>query len=107
MRTWTGRRRNERRSFHERLKGGSVRLAAIVDRLFENAVVSVTQVKDAFEVTYPTARADLRKLEGLGILQPLREMSQITHLAFCRSPRRAKTLARSKSVSASLSSEWR
>ena len=67
------------RSFHERLKGGSVRLASIVDRLFENAVISVTQVKDTFKVTYPTARADLRKLEGLGILQPLQNMPQITY----------------------------
>lgn len=66
------------RDFRDRLKGGSVRLSAIVDGLFESPVLTVTQVKNTFNVTYPTARADLLKLEGLGILQPL-EMPQITY----------------------------
>jgi Fic family protein len=67
------------RDFHERLKGGSVRLSAIVDRLFDTPVVMVTNVKQTFKVTYPTARADLAKLEGLGIITRLHEMPTITY----------------------------
>jgi cell filamentation protein, protein adenylyltransferase len=68
------------RDFHARLpRGGSVRLSAIVDRLFDTPVVTVTNVKSAFQVTYPTARADLAKLEGLGVLRPLPDMPTITY----------------------------
>ncbi len=67
------------RDFHERLKGGSVRLSVIVDRLFYTPVITVMNVKDTFRVTYPTARADLKKLEGLGILQQLETMPTITY----------------------------
>ena len=66
------------RDFHSRLKGGSVRLSALVDRLFENPIVTVVDVKATYNVTYPTARSDLRKLEVLGILKPL-QASQITY----------------------------
>jgi len=67
------------RDFHQRLKGGSVRLAAIVDRLFENPIVTVLGAKSALKVTYPTARADLKRLEELGILQPLDGLPTITY----------------------------
>ncbi|MBS1816948.1 MAG: Fic family protein [Acidobacteria bacterium] len=67
------------REFRERLRGGSVRLSAIVDGLFDAPVVTVTNVKSAFRVTYPTARADLDKLEGLGILKPLPNTPVITY----------------------------
>ena len=67
------------RDFASRLKGGSVRLSAIVERLFDNPVVTVVELKERFSVTYPTARSDLRKLEGLGILQPLDPSPQITY----------------------------
>ena len=66
------------RDFHDRLKGGSVRLSAIVDTLFDTPVLTVTNVKERFAVTYPTARADMRKLEGLGVVQPLAGMPTIT-----------------------------
>jgi Fic family protein len=69
------------RDFHVRLKGGSVRLANLVDALFENPVVTVTGMKRRFFVTHPTARADLRRLEGLRIIEPLAGMNQITY--FC------------------------
>lgn len=59
------------REFQERLKGGSVRLAALIDKLFEYPVVTVTWVQNQFGVTHPTARADLRRLESMGIVRPL------------------------------------
>lgn len=67
------------RDFHERLTGGSVRLAYIVDRLFFSPIVTVTRMRTELEVTYPTARADLAKLERLGILQRLDGMRRITY----------------------------
>lgn len=67
------------RDFHIRLRGGSVRLASLVDKLFENPVVTVTGVKNMFSVTHPTARADLRRLEALGIVEPLEGLGQITY----------------------------
>lgn len=67
------------RDFHHRLKGGSVRLSSIVDGLFDSPAVSVMHVKRTLNVTYPTARADLRKLEALGILKPLEGLPTITY----------------------------
>lgn len=67
------------RDFHDRLKGGSVRLARLVDSLFTSPVITVNQCKTMFAVTYPTARSDLRKLEALGIVQPLETMDLITY----------------------------
>lgn len=67
------------RDFHARLKGGSVRLSRLVDRLFLSPVITVKQYKMAFDVTYPTARSDLKKLEAFGIVQPLDRMDLITY----------------------------
>jgi Fic family protein len=67
------------RDFHARLKGGSVRLSKLVDSLFSSPVVTVNQYKSMFKVTYPTARSDLKRLEGLGIVQQLENMDRITY----------------------------
>ncbi|MFZ0704505.1 MAG: Fic family protein [Candidatus Korobacteraceae bacterium] len=67
------------RDFHERIKGGSVRLSKLVDRLFSSPVITVNQYKKAFNVTYPTARSDLKKLESAGIVQPLANMQEISY----------------------------
>jgi Fic family protein len=67
------------RDLHARLKGGSVRLSRLVDRLFSSPIITVNQYKEIFGVTYPTARSDLKRLESSGIVQPLPEMSQITY----------------------------
>ena len=67
------------RDFHKRLKGGSVRLATMVDGLFESPVVSVKAVKNKFGVSYPTAKSDLKKLHAMGIVQPLEGMELITY----------------------------
>ena len=74
---------NLHRDFQLRLKGGSVRLSTLIDGLFENPVVTVVSVRKTFNVTYPTARSDLRKLESLGILQRLPDATQITY--YCES----------------------
>ncbi len=67
------------RDFHNRLKGGSVRLSQLVDGLFWAPVITVNQYKSHFNVTYPTARSDLAKLEAMGIVQPLQGMKLITY----------------------------
>lgn len=67
------------RDFHARLKGGSVRLSRLVDALFSRPVITVNQYKSHFDVAYPTARSDLKKLEVMGIVQPLDGMSLITY----------------------------
>lgn len=69
------------RDFHARLRqlGGSVRLSAIVDELFETPVVRISTVAEHHDVTYPTAKSDLKKLEGAGIISQLRNISPITY----------------------------
>jgi Fic family protein len=66
------------RDFHKRLKGGSVRLASLVDSLFETPVISVRTYRQRFGVTHPTAKSDLVKLVQLGVLKPLEGMDLIT-----------------------------
>lgn len=72
------------RRFHELVVelDTTTRLSTIVDNLFLNPIVRVTDARDWFDVTYPTARSDLRKLERAGILSRLHEASQITYV--CR-----------------------
>lgn len=67
------------RDFHERLKrirGGKVRLAGLVDRLFSSPVIAVKRAQELCGVSYPTAKSDLKKLAALGIValleRPLR-----------------------------------
>jgi Fic family protein len=67
------------RDLHARLRGGSVRLSALVDDLFRSPVVTVKAVQRRFGTTYPTARSDLKRLQRLGIVEPLREMELITY----------------------------
>lgn len=70
------------RRFHEMVNelGASVRLSGIVDSLFLHPIVRVTDARDWFNVTYPTARSDLRKLERAGILSRLTKAAQITYV---------------------------
>lgn len=70
------------RDFHARLKRGSVRLSNLVDRLFSSPLITVNQYKSTFGVTYPTARSDLKKLQGLGIVEQLENRNLITY--YCR-----------------------
>lgn len=72
------------RDFHERITrlGGSVRLAALVDGLFATPIIRVTHAKDRLGVSYPTARADLRKLERIGIVTRIEDLEPITYACF-------------------------
>ncbi len=65
--------------FHARIKGGSVRLSKLVDRLFSSPLITVNQYKTHFGVSYPTARLDLKKLEQMGIVQEIEGMDIITY----------------------------
>jgi Fic family protein len=66
------------RDFHKPLQKGSVRLSGIVDGLFQSPVVSVLSIKNKFKVTRPTAHADLKKLQALGVVQEMKESELIT-----------------------------
>jgi Fic family protein len=65
--------------FRNRIKDGSVRLSQLIDALFSRPVITVSQYRNHFGVTYPTARLDLKKLEQAGIVQPLEGMDTITY----------------------------
>jgi Fic family protein len=69
------------RDFHDRLRkgAGSLRLAAIVDDLFVNPVAVASRVADRHRVTYPTARADLKRLQRAAIVRPLENAPQIAY----------------------------
>ena len=70
------------RDFHDRLKAikGSMRLAAIVDDLFVTPAAIVTWTARKTQVTYPTAKKDLEKLENARILTRLRNMPQTAYI---------------------------
>lgn len=51
--------------------GGSVRLSAIVDRLFTSPFITTRQAADLTGVTLPTARADIQRLVACDILSNL------------------------------------
>jgi len=71
------------RDFHERVQhiGATSRLSALVDDLFSNPVVRVTDARDRHDVTYPTARSDLKKLANAGIVELLQGAPQITYVS--------------------------
>jgi Fic family protein len=69
------------RDFHGRVNrlDASTRLSRLVDELFLAPIIRVTRARDLTEVTYPTARTDLRTLEGLGIVSEIQGVPQITY----------------------------
>lgn len=73
------------KEFHSRLKGGSVRLSQFVDRLFSSPVTTVNGYRKFFNITYPTARSDLKKLESAGIVQQL-EGEGVDQLSYYSTP---------------------
>jgi DeoR/GlpR family transcriptional regulator of sugar metabolism len=56
-----------------------VRLVRLVESLFESPVVTVTAAQRLLDVTYPTARSDLRKLAAAGILEEVAGAGQIMY----------------------------
>ncbi len=69
------------REFHEKVHvlGASIRHSQIVDELFLSPVIRVTRARDLTGVTYPTARADLRALEQIGIVREIPGQRPITY----------------------------
>jgi Fic family protein len=67
--------------FHEVIatSAGSIRLAAIVDELFYLPVAVVARIAERQDVSYPTARSDLIKLDQMGILTEATEVPQLTY----------------------------
>jgi len=59
-----------REAFRERVasSGGSARLHGITEYLFTAPVITIPQVADMTDVSYPTAKADVGRLMKLGIL---------------------------------------
>jgi Fic family protein len=68
-------------TYKEKLKSirGSSRLNLIVDELFNVPIVQVAQIARRYEVTYPTARADVDKLLAAGILIEFHDARQKTY----------------------------
>ena len=64
-----------RREMLDRLSTGSVRLPQIIERLFVNPIVTAPQLTRLFDVTYPTAKADIDRLIDLEILSPIEASS--------------------------------
>ncbi len=56
-----------------------MRLAAMVDGFFQSPVVSVKAVKNQYGISYPTAKSDLKKLQAMGIVEPLEGMDLMTY----------------------------
>ena len=50
---------------------GSARLVRLVNELFDIPVLTAPHVARLTDVTYPTAKADIEKLVGVGILEPV------------------------------------
>ncbi len=54
--------------YKETVRGLNSRLHLIIDKLFEEPFLSVVEVRDYLQVSYPTARNDMAKLQELGIV---------------------------------------
>ena len=63
------------------LVGGSVRPAAIVDRLSVSPMIQVSDVVAPTGVSAPTARVDLRRLTGCGLLKELAGERPVTYFS--------------------------
>jgi cell filamentation protein, protein adenylyltransferase len=74
------------RTFREKVAdiGGSYRLSSIIDDLFEFPMVQVPSLAQKFNVTYPTANADVLKLVKAGILEQVERRENATK-TFCAS----------------------
>ena len=59
---------------------GSLRLSAIVDRLFAVPVIRTAGLGSQFNITYPTAKADVEKLVRAGIVSEIGESQTKTYV---------------------------
>lgn len=55
------------------LSGGSARLNTIIEALFNSPFITIPDVKNILETTYPTAKNDVERLISLGILRQIKE----------------------------------
>ncbi|MFP5248074.1 MAG: hypothetical protein ACLGH0_15375 [Thermoanaerobaculia bacterium] len=60
-----------RARFHMQADLMSVRMHRLVESLFSNPIIRITDAARRLDVTYPTAKADIAKLVELGILSEL------------------------------------
>jgi Fic family protein len=60
-----------REDYHARADGMSGRMHALVEGLFSNPMVRVTEAASRLHVSYPTAKTDIAKLVEVGILSEL------------------------------------
>ncbi|HYC61251.1 MAG TPA: Fic family protein [Thermoanaerobaculia bacterium] len=60
-----------REEYHAKADRASGRMHALIEQLFTNPFVRVTEVRHRLGVTYPTANSDIAKLVELGILEKL------------------------------------
>jgi Fic family protein len=63
--------RRLRATYHDRADRRGVRTHTLVERLFSNPFIRIVDVAEQLNVTYPTAKTDVEKLVGLGILSEL------------------------------------
>ncbi|MDQ3280845.1 MAG: Fic family protein [Acidobacteriota bacterium] len=60
-----------RSEYHAQADGANGRMHRLIESLFSNPIIRVTDAARRLDVTYPTANADIGKLVSLGILRPL------------------------------------
>jgi Fic family protein len=70
------------RDFHERLRlgKGSTRLSAMTDDLFKTPVAIPARIAKTYGVSYPTARADLNRLQAAGIVEQIKNPGPIAYI---------------------------
>jgi Fic family protein len=68
---------------HERVRtaGGSVRLSAIIDRLFMSPLIQASEVVALTHVTPPTARSDIQRLIRCAVLKELGGQRPVTYVS--------------------------
>jgi Fic family protein len=72
-----------RDSFMQRMQeaGGTIRLNQIVENIFVSPFARIVDVQRTLNVSYPTAKSDLERLEQAGILSELPDVSPKTYYA--------------------------
>jgi Fic family protein len=58
------------------------RLATLIDRLFVNPVITVSEAQKVCDVSFPTAKSDLEQLAKLEIIEPIKETRPATYVAY-------------------------
>jgi len=73
--------RRLRDEFHRKVDKPSSRTARIIEELFSRPLVTVPQLSQQYQVTYPTAKADIDRLVRVRILSELPELYPKTYYA--------------------------